>query len=170
MEFVPHLPLIIQLFHGPAHLRHDIVGSTLTPDAQVPLGPPDTLVLGLLGVQLVQRVAGPGRRLRQEEGDALGVHLDDAGHRRAGRGQVLVVQERVGGAGGQVEILGFVHDAAIVNDEMVGDGQRILVVATIYAGQDLLLCALKLVTHLLQGLVVDHVVAVGGVLREQVLR
>jgi len=136
----------------------------------VPLGPPDALVLGLLGVQLVQRVARPGRSLRQQEGHALRVDLDGAGHRRAGRAEGLVVQKRVGRAGRQVKILGFVHDAAIVNDEVVSHGQRVLVVATVYAGQDLLLCALELLTYLLQGLVVNHVVAVGGVLGEQVLR
>lgn len=138
----------------------------------MPLGPPDALVLGLLGVELVQRVAGPRQRLGHQEGDALRVGLD-VGHGRpgggGGGGQVLVVQEGVGGAGRQVEVLGLVHDAAIVDDEVVGHGQRVLVVAAVQAGQDLLLGALELLAHLFEGLVVDHVVAVGRVLREQVL-
>lgn len=136
----------------------------------MPLGPPDALVLGLLGVELVQRVAGPRQRLGHQEGDALRVGLD-VGHGRpgGGGGQVLVVQEGVGGAGRQVEVLGLVHDAAIVDDEVVGHGQRVLVVAAVQAGQDLLLGTLELLAHLLEGLVVDHVVAVGRVLREQVL-
>lgn len=91
------------------------------------------------------------------------------GHGRPGGGQVLVVKEGVGGAGCQVEVLCLVHDAAIIDDEVVGHSQRVLMVAAVQAGQDLLLGALKLLAHFLEGLVVDHVVAVGGVLWEQVL-
>lgn len=62
---------------------------------------------------------------------------------------MLVVKEGVGGAGCQVEVLSFVHDATIVDDEVVGDGQWVLMVTTVDAGQDFLLCALKLLTHFL---------------------
>lgn len=162
------LPLVVQLLHGTAHLRHDVVGSALAADAQVPLGPPDTLVLGLLWVEFVQRVAGPRQCLGYQEGDTLWVGLD-VGHSRPGGGQVLVVEEGVGGAGCQVEVLGLIHDAAIVNYKVVGHSQRVLVIAAVQAGQDLLLCAFELVAHFLEGLVVNHVVAVGGVLWEKVL-
>lgn len=83
---------------------------------------------------------------------------------------MLVVQERVRRAGCQVEVLGFTHNASIVNNEVIGDGQRILMVATVDAAQHLLFSALKLLTDLLQRLVIDHVVAVRRVLGEQVLR
>lgn len=135
----------------------------------MPLGPPDTLVLRLLGVEFVQSVPGPGQRLCHQEGDTLRVGLDMGHSRPGGGGQVLVVEEGVGGARSQVEVLCLVHDAAIVDNEVVGHGQWVLVVAAVQAGQDLLLGTLKLFAHLLEGLVVNHVVAVGGVLWEEVL-
>lgn len=166
---LPHLPLVVELLHGTAHLRHNIIWPALAPDPQVPLSPPHPLVLRFLWVQLVQRVPRPGRGLHcQERLHALGVGLKACGS-RGGGGQVLIVQEGVWRTGGQIEVFGLGHDAAVVDDEVVGHSQGVMVVAAVQASQDFFLSALKLLTHLLQGLVVDHVVAVGRVLWEQVL-
>lgn len=76
VPLLPYLPLIVQLFHCTAHLGHDIIWSTLTAYTQVPLGSPNTLVLGLLRVQFIQCVTDtPGRSLRHEKRYTLRVRL-----------------------------------------------------------------------------------------------
>ncbi len=70
-----YLPLIVQLLHSTTDLTHDIIWSALAADSQVPLGPPDTEMLGLLRVKLIQRVSRTWLGLGHQEWHSLGVNL-----------------------------------------------------------------------------------------------
>lgn len=117
----PHyLPVEAQLLHGPVDLGHDVVGSALAPDAQVPLGLLHRQRFGPGGVESVQRAARLGA-VGQQRGHPLWVGLDPRGQRHA-----LFDEGALGRAGGQVELAGLGHDAPVVYDEVVGNGQLIL--------------------------------------------
>lgn len=89
----------------------------------MPLGPPDPKMLGLLGVQFIQRVPGTGLRLSHQEGHSFRVNLNGVV-----RGQI--VQEAVGWTGGQIEVFGLAHNAAVVYDQVIGNSKRIMVIST----------------------------------------
>lgn len=115
-----YLPVEAQLLHGPVDLGHDVVWSALAPDAQVPLGLLHRQRFGPGGVEGIQRAARLGA-VGQQRRHPLRVGLDPGGKRHA-----LLDEGALGRAGGQVELAGLGHDASVVDDEVVGDGQLIL--------------------------------------------
>lgn len=160
--FNPYLPVILQLLHGTVHLSHYVVGLTLAADSEVPLGLLYSQWFGPGGVEGIQ--GAPGfRAVSQKWGHPfrVGLHPWRQGH-------ALIDEGACRGAGGQVELTGLVHDATVVNDEMVGHGQLVLRVSTVQAAKNLGLCALKLLTYLSNSLLVHHCAVIRGVLREQV--
>lgn len=120
----PHLPLVVQLLHGATDFAHDVIWSALATDPQVPLGPPDPKVLGLLGVQFIQRVPGTRLRLGQQEGHSFGVNLSGVVSRQ-------IVQEAVWWTGGQIEVFGLAHNATVVYDQVICNSKRILMISTV---------------------------------------
>lgn len=155
--FSPHLPVILQLLHGTVHLSHDVVGSALTADTKMPLGLFHCQRFGLGGVQGVQWAAGLGA-VCQQWGHSLWVWLD-----------VVVDEGASRWAGSQVELAGLVHDTAVVDDEVVGDGQLVLRVAAVQAAEHLGLGALKLLANVPHGFLVDHSTVIRRVFWEQVI-
>ena len=128
----------------------------------MPLGLLDGDRLGLGGVEGVEGASRLGA-VHQQRGHALGVRLDP---RR--QGHALLDEGAGGGAGGQVELAGLVHDAPIVDDEVVGHGQLVLGVAAVQAAHHLRLGALELLAHLAHRLLVHHRGVVRRVLGKQV--
>lgn len=117
----PHyLPVKAELLHSPVDLCHDIIGSALAPDTQVPLGLLHRQRFGPGRVEGIQRTARL-RAIGQEGGHPLWVGFDPRGQRHA-----LFDEGALGRAGGQVELTGLGHDTPVVYYEVVGNCQLIL--------------------------------------------
>ena len=103
-----YLPVEVELFHGSVYLGHDVVGSALAPDAQVPLGLLDGQRFGPGGVERIERAARLGA-VSQEGGHPLRVGFDPRGERHALLNEGALRRTR-----GQVELAGLGHDAPVV--------------------------------------------------------
>ncbi len=121
-------------------------------------------LFGSGGVEGVQRTPCL-RAVGQEWWHPFGVSFDPWRQRHA------LLHEGAGwGTGGQVELAGLVHDAAIVDDEVVRHGQLVLRVSAVETAQYFGFSALKLLTHLTHCLLVHHGGVIRGVLGEEVAR
>lgn len=115
-----YLPVEVELPHGSVHLRHDVVGSALAPDPQVPLGLLHGQGFGPGGVESVQRTAGL-RAVGQEGGHSLRVGFDPGGKRHA-----FLYEGALRRTGSQVELAGLGHDAPVVQYKVVGNSELVL--------------------------------------------
>lgn len=115
-----YLPVKVELSHCPVHFSHDIVGSTLTSDTEVPLGLLNRQRFGPGGVESIQRTTRLGA-VSQQGRHPLRVGFDSGGQRHA-----LFYEGALGRTGGQVELAGLGHDAPVVYDKVIGHGELIL--------------------------------------------
>lgn len=109
-----YLPVKAKLSHSPVHFSHDIIGSALTPDTEVPLGLLHCQGFGPGGVESIQRTTRLGA-IGQERRHSLWVGFDPGGKRHA-----LFYEGALGRTGGQVELAGLGHDPPVVYYEVIG--------------------------------------------------
>lgn len=115
-----YLPVKAELSHSPVHFSHDIIGSALAPDTEVPLGLLHCQGFGPGGVESIERTTGLGA-VSQERRHPLWVGFHPGGQLHA-----LFYEGALGRTGGQVELTGLRHDAPVVYYKVVGYCQLIL--------------------------------------------
>lgn len=116
----------------------------------MPLGLFDSQGFWLRGVEGIQRTSRFGT-VRYQWWHPLGVRLHPG---RDVHGTVIH-EGAGGGAGGEVELAGLVHDPPVVDDEVVSHCQLVLRVTAVQAVHHFRLRAFKLFTNFPNRIVVD---------------